>query len=88
MKKLLLTIALLTSLTATARPLDDGHTVKSKESAEILADYVESLGYKCSSLSSLLRSSWSGNVTLICNNWRYEYEFEDVGGQWRMTVKN
>lgn len=88
MKKLLLTIALVTSICATARPLDSGHSVDKKETAEILADHVESMGYKCSSLSSLRISSWSGNITLICNNWRYEYEFEDVGGRWKMTVKD
>lgn len=84
MKKLLLITALV-SLSATARPVDGDH-VKNKDLAEKAADYVESLGYRCDSLSAFYKSAWSGAFTLSCNNYKYTYTIEDKGGRWVVTV--
>lgn len=84
MKKLLLLTALLSS-TVIARPVDGDH-VKDKKGAEVFANYVVAMGYRCDSLSAFSQSAWSGAFSLSCNNYKYNYTIEDKGGRWIVTV--
>lgn len=44
-------------------------------------------GYSCNSVNFALRSSWSGDIDVTCNNNRYSYLLQDKGGIWVVKVK-
>ena len=48
---------------------------------------IKLYGYSCSSVNFALRSNWSGDIDVTCNNNRYSYLLQDKGGVWRVTVK-
>lgn len=51
------------------------------------AGLVRANGYRCDSISGF-RPFLSGNCyNLVCNEFRYEYDIEDKGGRWEVTVK-
>lgn len=54
--------------------------------AETIVKLIQAYGYTCNTLSSAFQSSYDGSYTVTCNNWRYSYEIEDVGGNWVVTV--
>ncbi|MFX9939195.1 hypothetical protein ABTP77_22815, partial [Acinetobacter baumannii] len=55
--------------------------------AQKLAVMVKLNNYKCDSVSSAISYIRSVGFSLVCNNYRYKYELEDVGGNWQVTVK-
>lgn len=56
--------------------------------AEEIIAAVKLEGYRCDSVSSLRKWTFSRGFTMKCNNFAYEYEFEDHGGRWRVKVKD
>lgn len=54
--------------------------------AEAIIKLIEVYGYSCDSLSSAIQSSYDGSFSVTCNNWKYRYKIEDVGGNWVVTV--
>lgn len=54
--------------------------------ADALIQLIRASGYSCGSLSSALQSSYDGSFSVTCNNWKYRYDVEDIGGNWRVTV--
>lgn len=55
--------------------------------ADAIVKLIRAYGYSCSSLSSALQSSYDGSFSVTCNNWKYRYDIEDVGGNWVVTVE-
>ena len=50
---------------------------------------VKAEGYRCDSVSSLRIWKFGGRgVTMNCNKFAYEYEFQDHGGHWRVKLKD
>lgn len=54
--------------------------------ADALVNIIRAYGFSCISLSSALQSSYDGSFSVTCNNWKYRYDIEDVGGNWVVTV--
>lgn len=52
-----------------------------------MAKLVRAFGYKCDSISAARQMVFSRGFMLSCNTFAYEYEIEDKGGNWRVTVK-
>jgi hypothetical protein len=77
-----------------AAPLEDDAIYPSdwgRSRAQAIADDASMLirraRYRCDSVSSL-RPWFSGDgFTIFCNDFRYEYEIEDRGGRWVVTVQ-
>jgi|GEM_PF-3728183 len=57
-----------------------------KAQADAIQSLIRAYGYTCSSFSSVTWLSYSSVYAVHCNNWRYSYELEDVGGNWVVTV--
>ncbi|MDD9884768.1 MAG: hypothetical protein OXU62_09600 [Gammaproteobacteria bacterium] len=51
-----------------------------------LVALVKLHGYRCDSISAARPFVFSRGFTLICNHFSYEYEIEDKGGNWVVTV--
>ena len=66
--------------------IDSGFT-KTAQVIEELVGLVRANGYRCDSVSVARRMLMSSGFVLLCNSARYEYEIEDKGGRWRVTVK-
>jgi hypothetical protein len=54
---------------------------------DAMAEMVRVHGYKCDSISGARPWIMGHGFTLHCNSFRYEYEIQDKGGQWKVTVK-
>ena len=54
--------------------------------ADAVIKLIRVYGYSCSTLSSALQSSYDGSFSVTCNNWKYRYDIEDIGGNWVVTV--
>ena len=52
----------------------------------IAQDMIQNAGYKCDTIDSMRVSQWDGDITVVCNNYRYSYEIKDVGGNYVVTV--
>ncbi len=52
-----------------------------------MAAMVRLYDYRCDSISSAQPWVLSHGFTLVCNRFRYEYEIQDKGGHWIVTVK-
>lgn len=52
-----------------------------------LVHLVRSNGFKCDSISAMRPFLTSRGFTLTCNRFDYQYEIEDKGGNWKVTVK-
>jgi len=88
MKKLLTTLVLTLSFTASAStPYDDAVKSERKEAAQAAVKIVRLYGYRCDSISSFQPFIMGGGFTLNCNSYRYTYELEDVGGRIVVKVK-
>lgn len=59
----------------------------SPEALKQLVSIIRLSGYKCDSLSSIVPMSLRRGFSVWCNNYIYEYEVEDKGGNWIVTVK-
>ena len=44
-------------------------------------------GWRCDSISVAQKFIFSRGFTVICNDYAYEYEIRDRGGQWVATLK-
>lgn len=55
--------------------------------ANASAAAVRAHGWRCDSVSSLRSWMFSTGFTLICNNFRYSYDFEDKGGNWTVKIQ-
>ncbi len=61
-----------------------------QEQADAVAMMVRMNGYSCSSISFITRFthfSKHDGLTISCNNFKYEYEVEDMGGNWTVTLQ-
>ena len=54
---------------------------------ESLATAVRLYGYTCNSISAARPFVMSRGFTLVCNNFAYEYNIEDKGGNMSITVE-
>lgn len=58
-----------------------------QKQADAVAAMVRMNGYSCSSISNIRRFMINDGFTISCNNFKYEYEVENVGGRWKVSVK-
>ncbi|WP_421833991.1 hypothetical protein ACT4YX_09545 [Acinetobacter baumannii] len=64
--------------------------INSKIDEDILSQLILAVlvnGYKCDTVSSAIPYIRGGGYTMQCNNYQYEYEIEDKGGNIVVTVK-
>lgn len=47
---------------------------------------IQLYGYRCDRVNFAMRSNWSGVIDVSCNDSRYSYDIEDVGGRWTVKV--
>lgn len=59
-----------------------GPTQADREAMQIVRKY----GYKCDTYSDSVFTEWNGKYTLNCNDYRYTYIIQDVGGYYKVTV--
>jgi hypothetical protein len=57
------------------------------KAAREAASLVRANGYRCESISAFRPFLWGNGYNLVCNEFRYEYDVEDKGGRWQVTVK-
>lgn len=82
MKKLA-AVLLMAAMPVFATTVESGfksNTVNAKQ-ALVLAQVVKAYGYACASVSAANKSQFSGNFSLMCNNFNYSYTIKDVGGR-------
>lgn len=63
--------------------------INSKINEDILSQLILAVlvnGYKCDTVSSAIPYIRGGGYTMQCNNYQYEYEVEDKGGNIVVTV--
>ena len=48
---------------------------------------IRAYGWRCDSISALRPFLFSRGFTIVCNNYRYEYELKDRGGQWMVELQ-
>lgn len=48
---------------------------------------IRARGWRCDSISVVRPFVWSRGFTIICNHYRYEYDFEDRGGNWVVELQ-
>lgn len=65
--------------------VDDGIT-RLDEVIDELVGLVRASGYRCDSIT-VVRRMLMGGFELACNKGSYEYEIEDKGGHWRVTLQ-
>ncbi|EHR5761002.1 TPA: hypothetical protein N2903_001678 [Vibrio parahaemolyticus] len=61
-----------------------------EEHPEVIPQMVRMIqltGYKCDSISAIREMILSRGFTVVCNNFYYEYEIEDKGGNWVVTLQ-
>lgn len=85
-------ILLLTIASVQATPVERDAVIsdKLKGKSDVLEEIVRLVrgyGYKCDSISAARPMVFSRGFVLVCNGFAYEYEIEDKGGNWRVTVK-
>ncbi len=71
----------------TPREPDAIITSVSDAQVDALAAMVRLFDYKCDSVSAARPWLMSAGFTIHCNHFRYEYEVQDKGGHWTVTVK-
>ncbi len=61
-----------------------------EEHPEVIPQMVKLIrltGYKCDSISAIREMMLSRGFAVVCNNFNYEYEIEDKGGNWVVTLQ-
>lgn len=90
MRYLTLMLAVLMAAPALAKTPRDQRAVVSDQlsdaQVEALVEITRAYGYRCDTVSAALPWAWSYGFTLRCNGFRYEYEIEDRGGRWTVTI--
>lgn len=92
MKKRVAPLFLLMLICGTANaatPIESGANMGSLDRGiiEALAVGIRASGYKCDSIAGGGAMLLSHGFRLLCNGGQYSYEVEDVGGNWKVTVK-
>lgn len=76
--------------TSKERQANPSHISEDVQVTEAQADAIKKIiranGYSCNTLSSASWFSYSSKYSVYCNNWRYSYEIDDVGGNWVVSV--
>ncbi|EPX6937743.1 hypothetical protein ACW0Z6_000938 [Vibrio alginolyticus] len=57
------------------------------EAINQLTNIIGMYGYKCDSISTIREMILSRGFEVVCNNFYYEYEIEDQGGNWVVTLQ-
>lgn len=75
-----------------ATPIEPGATItdqlKSESAAiEKMGGLIRSKGYRCDSISAARQMLIGRGFVIHCNRYSYQYEIEDKGGNWGVTVK-
>ncbi len=52
-----------------------------------MVSLIRLTGYKCDSISAVREMMLSRGFTVVCNNFYYEYDIEDKGGNWIVTLQ-
>lgn len=58
-----------------------------QEVLNAFAGMIRRNGWRCDSISAARKFMFSRGFTVICNDYAYEYEIRDRGGQWVATLK-
>lgn len=95
MKKKILAFSLLAQFFITSTAFSNNVRIEKSDSvfqatehqAIAGANIVKASGYRCDSISKFKPLILSSGFHLICNNWQYEYELKDVGGNIRVIAK-
>ncbi|WP_348224203.1 zinc ribbon domain-containing protein [Vibrio parahaemolyticus] len=61
-----------------------------QETPEVIPQMVRLIqltGYKCDSISTIREMVFTRGFEVVCNNFFYEYEIEDKGGNWVVTLQ-
>lgn len=73
------------SINAQNVPIDKDaiiHENFTRAHVDTMAQLIRAWGYRCDSVSAARPFVFSAGFSVICNNWRYDYEIEDRGGNW------
>jgi len=57
------------------------------ETAAAAQSVIKAKGYRCDKVDNMRPFIFGRGWTIYCNNFRYEYEIEDVGGRMEIKVK-
>lgn len=57
-----------------------------KELFPLAISLIQSHGWHCDSISAARKWIWSPGFTVVCNQYRYEYAFEDKGGNIEVSL--
>lgn len=68
-------------------PKYDSDYYVTKSQAQAAAKMVKLAGYRCDSISDMHQLLTRAGYVIYCNYFRYEYDIEDKGGQWTVTVQ-
>ena len=69
-------------------PASQGYSEEHLQKMSLLgAQMAQEAGWKCDTVSAFSPFILSRGFTLNCNRYRYEYEIEDRGGNWEITLK-
>ncbi|OCJ12467.1 hypothetical protein A6U86_05440 [Rhizobium sp. AC27/96] len=58
-----------------------------KELYPIAIELIKAKGWRCDSISAARKWVWSRGFTVVCNNYSYQYDFEDRGGNIEVSLK-
>jgi len=62
-------------------------TQVTRPQAVIMRNWVRRMGYTCDTISAARPCLWGCDKVLNCNNFRYTFEFSDVGGKIEVVAK-
>lgn len=85
-------LVLLPQFLFAGTPIERDAVINSKlrgetQALEEMVRLVRANGYRCDSISAARPMMFSRGFVLVCNGFAYEFEIEDKGGRWRVTVK-
>lgn len=78
-----------TSSSAQSVPIESDAIISdrvTKKQINALVALVQLYGYRCDSVSSVVPFVWSYGFNVVCNRFRYDYDVEDKGGTWVVTL--
>ena len=52
----------------------------------ILTPFTQIYGFRCDSVDDVI-SAWDDSFRVTCNDYRYAYSIEDIGGNWIVKVE-
>lgn len=89
-------IGFSSSLSAQSVPIEDGAMISDTADfsrAKLIsltgpgAGMIRARGWRCDSVSAIRPFVFSTGFTMICNGFRYEYDFTDRGGNWVVELQ-